>query len=128
MPPSCAFLRISLSVLLAETQVMYLPRYGSSIIFISSLKRSSNYLADIFKFGNHVEVEERSRTGTIAGAALDAEVTLTLRLPELHGDRPYWTGGSTGAAAHAEALVDHIAHQVAEASCRAALGKVHERL
>ncbi len=117
-----------MSVLRAETQVMYLPRYGSAIISLTSLKRFSDYLVDALEFINHVEVEERPRAGAVAGAALDAEVTLTLRLSELVGDRPHWAGRSAGAAAHAEALVDHVVHQVAEAPCRASLRKVHEGL
>src|SRR5271157_3351636 len=128
MPPSCAFWRISLSVLRAEMQVVYLPRYGSVTIFFTSLKRSSDYLADGLEFRNHVEVEERPRAGAVAGAALDAEVTLTLWLPELVGDRSHGAGCSAGAAANAETLVDHVVHQVAEACCRAALRKVHEGL
>ena len=105
-----------------------MPRYGSATIFLTSLKRSSDYLADALEFRNHIQVEERPRAGSVAGAALDAEVTLTLRLPELEGDRPHGAGRSTGTAAHAKALVDHVVHQVAEASGRAALRKVHEGL
>src|SRR5512145_2391716 len=104
MPPSCAFLRISLSVLRAETQVMYLPRYGSEIISLTSLKRSSDYFADFLEFIHHFEVEERPRAGAVARAALDAEVTFALRLPELVGNRAHRTGCSTGTTAHAEAL------------------------
>ncbi|WP_243684381.1 hypothetical protein [Methanosarcina barkeri] len=43
-------------------------------------------------------------------------------------DRPHWTGCSANATTYAKALVNHVVHQIAETSGRAALRKVHKRL
>src|SRR5512136_1560049 len=128
MPPSCDFWRISLSVLRAATQVVYLPRYGSDAISLTSLERSSDDLADALEFRNHVEVEERPRAGAVAGTAVDAEVPLSLGLPELVRNGPDRAGCRADTTSDAESLVDDVVHQVVVGCLRGLLREGHERL